>query len=209
MFKNILFLFVLSQLTIACLSSGGGGGGGASTATQISGAGGSYQDLAQGPWLLGCTAENQENIKIIEKYAFSDNKLNYEIRLYDDTSNCEDSRKYSGEKVEFLAETKGTNQYNSVATNLDLTVIKHQKIAFTAGAAHEYNQVSECGISNWVPGQWVDITNTSCSFSTLFTIFRIVDGNKLYWGDIQSTANDGSQESLRPRTLMLWYFFRP
>lgn len=203
-------LIGLTSLILMTSCSGGGGGSGAGGALAgnvgSGGAGGSFTDIASatGGWTSNCV--QGVNVQSKDVMSTSGNSILLATTFYDDASNCVDGSKFRGFLYTYSVTTSGTNVIETNSTNIDLTPTKFEMIAYDVGTANDLNMGAECGKTDWVANQWVDVTNLPCfSNATFYTIFRI-NGNNLNFGDY-SGMNDGSTELKRPTSLDMSYTF--
>lgn len=191
----------------ACSGGGGSGSSGAAIGNVgTSGAGGSFGDIAAA--VSGWTSNCVQGVNVQSKDIMSTTGSSLVINstLYDDASNCVDGLKFRGIKTTYSVLTSGTNSVETNSTNIDIAPTKLEMIAYTVGAANDLNIGAECGKTDWVANQWVDVTSMPCfSSSVFYTIFRI-NGNNLNFGD-SSGMNDGSTALKRPTSLNMSYTF--
>lgn len=200
---------VLATAVLMSCSGGGGSGGGSGTAignVGTGGAGGSFSDIASasGGWTTSCI--QQTNVQTISKASTSGNSLVMVTEEYYDNATCAQNDKFSTRRATYSVSTSGTNTVATNSTNIDMTLTKLEVYIHEPAHAQNQNTGSVCGKNDWVSGQWIDITNTSCFDSApYYTIFRI-NGNNLNFGDT-SGMNDGSTEQKRPTSLDMGFTF--
>lgn len=190
---RVLLLCALFVSLVAC--SGGGSGGGSSVSDPTAGAGGGIGDIAKSTWLSSCI---QGNFVQSRTYmTVEDGNIVLSSFLYDDGSNCNPSDLFRKDKVTYSAVTS-SDKFVANSTNINFTKTKHLI------AQYGSNTVS-CPISDWVDGEFRDVTNMNCVSppgTTYYTIFSI-SGNSLFLGKPTGSNDDGSTPEKRNSELDL------